>query len=145
MVGTARRLAEKNRNRLLVEAQENLGTVTADPMRLRQILLNLLRNAFEFTKEGEVTLQARRTVSGRDWIEVAVADTGVGMTAEQRAELFEEFSLAGPSTAQHFGATGVGLAITRKLARMMGGDVTVTSEPGKGSVFTLRLPGDAEH
>jgi signal transduction histidine kinase len=109
-------------------------------MRLRQILLNLLSNAFKFTKQGEVTLRARRVDNGHDWIEVAVANTGIGMTAEQQAKLFEEFSQADASSAQRFGGTGLGLAITRKLARMMGGDVTVTSEPGKGSVFTVRLP-----
>jgi signal transduction histidine kinase len=112
-------------------------------MRLRQILLNLLSNACKFTKEGEVRLRARRIANGRDWIELAVADTGIGMTAEQQAKLFEEFSQADATTAQKFGGTGLGLAITRKLARMMGGDVTVTSEPGKGSVFTMRLPGGA--
>jgi signal transduction histidine kinase len=80
---------------------------------------------------------------GRDWIELAVADSGIGMTAEQQARIFEEFTQAESSRAQRFGGTGVGLAITRKLARMMGGDVTVASEPGKGSVFTARLPGGA--
>jgi GAF domain-containing protein len=144
VIGTARQLAEQNQNRLLVEAQDNLGTLTVDPMRLRQILLNLLSNAFKFTKEGEVTLRARRMADGRDWIELAVADTGIGMTAEQQAKLFEEFSQADAATAQRFGGTGLGLAITRKLARMMGGDVTVASGPGKGSVFTVRLPG-GEH
>ena len=109
-------------------------------MRLRQILLNLLSNACKFTKQGEVRLRARRVVDGRDWIELAVADTGIGMTSEQQAKLFEEFSQADTTTAQRFGGTRLGLAITRKLARMMGGDVTVTSEPGKGSVFTVRLP-----
>jgi GAF domain-containing protein len=143
VVGTARQLAEQNQNRLLIEAQENLGTLTVDPMRLRQILLNLLSNAFKFTKEGEVTLRARRVPNGRDWIEFAVADTGIGMTAEQQAKLFEEFSQADATTSQRFGGTGLGLAITRKLARMMGGGVTVTSELGKGSVFTVRLPGGA--
>jgi signal transduction histidine kinase len=82
--------------------------------------------------------------NGRDWIELAVADTGIGMTPEQQAKLFEEFSQADRTTAQRFGGIGLGLAITRKLARMMGGDVTVTSEPGKGSVFTVRLPGGAD-
>jgi signal transduction histidine kinase len=109
-------------------------------MRLRQILLNLLSNACKFTKEGEVRLRARRVANGRDWIELAVADTGIGMTPEQQAKLFEEFTQADTSTAQRFGGTGLGLAITRKLARMMGGDVTVKSHPGKGSVFTVRLP-----
>jgi signal transduction histidine kinase len=144
VIGTARQLAEQNQNRLLVEAQDNLGTLTVDPMRLRQILLNLLSNAFKFTKEGEVTLRARRVADGRDWIEFAVADTGIGMTAEQQAKLFEEFTQADATTAQRFGGTGLGLAITRKLARLMGGDVTVASEPGKGSVFTVRLPGGAD-
>jgi signal transduction histidine kinase len=74
----------------------------------------------------------------------AVSDTGIGMTAEQQAKLFEEFSQADATTAHRFGGTGLGLAITRKLARMMGGDVTVTSQPGKGSVFTVRLPGSAD-
>ena len=143
VVGTTRQLAEQNKNRLTVEAAGDLGTLTVDPMRLRQILLNLLSNACKFTKEGEVKVRARR-VAG-DWIEFAVADSGIGMTAEQRAKLFEEFIQADASTAQRFGGTGLGLAITRKLARMMGGDVTVTSEPGKGSVFTVRLPASAPH
>ena len=78
--------------------------------------------------------------NGGNGIELAVVDTGIGMTAEQQAKLFEEFSQADASTARRYGGTGLGLAITRKLARMMGGEVTVTSEPGKGSVFTVRLP-----
>jgi GAF domain-containing protein len=144
VVGTARQLAEQNKNRLLVEASTDLGSLTVDPMRLRQILFNLLSNACKFTKEGEVKLKARRLVDGRDWIEIAVADTGIGMTPEQQAKLFAEFTQAEATTAQRFGGTGLGLAITRKLARMMGGDVTVASEPGKGSVFTVRLP-SGEH
>jgi GAF domain-containing protein len=141
VVGTARQLAEQNKNRLVVEAHENLGALTVDPMRLRQILLNLLSNACKFTKEGAVTLRARKVVNGGNWIEFAVADTGIGMTPDQQAKLFAEFTQADASTAQRFGGTGLGLAITRKLARLMGGDVTVASEPGKGSVFTVRLPG----
>jgi signal transduction histidine kinase len=145
VIGTAGQLAEQNKNRLVVEVQENLGALTVDAMRLRQILLNLLSNACKFTKAGEVKLAARKVSNGSNIVEFAVADTGIGMTAEQQAKLFEEFSQADATTAQRFGGTGLGLAITRKLARMMGGDVTVASEPGKGSVFTLRLPGDAEH
>jgi len=140
VIGTARQLAEQNKNRLLVEAADSLGALTVDPMRLRQILLNLLSNACKFTKEGEVKLRA---VNGGDWVEVSVSDTGIGMTPEQIGKLFQEFSQAEATTAQRFGGTGLGLAITRKLARMMGGDVTVASEPGKGSVFTLRLPIEA--
>jgi adenylate cyclase len=144
VIGTARQLAEQNKNRLVVESLENLGSLTVDPMRLRQILLNLLSNACKFTKQGNVTLRVRKVVDGRNWIEFAVADTGIGMTPEQQAKLFEEFTQADSSTARQYGGTGLGLAITRKLARMMGGDVTVTSEPGKGSVFTVRLPGSAD-
>ena len=143
VIGTARQLAEQNKNRLVVETAADLGEVTVDPMRLRQILLNLLSNACKFTKEGEITLRARKVADGRDVIELSVSDTGIGMTPEQQVKLFEEFTQADASTAQRFGGTGLGLAITRKLARMMGGDVTVTSEPGKGSAFTVRLPGGA--
>jgi two-component system, NtrC family, sensor kinase len=143
VVGTARQLAEQNKNRLVVETEESLGVVTADPLRLRQILFNLLSNACKFTKEGEVKLRARKLVDGQNWIEFAVADSGIGMTPEQQAKLFEEFTQADSTTARRYGGTGLGLAITRKLARMMGGDVTVTSELGKGSIFTVRLPGNA--
>src|SRR5262245_26446461 len=141
VIGTAGQLADKNKNCLIVEAQENLGALSADPMRLKQILLNLLSNACKFTKEGEVALRVRKMVDGRDWVELAVSDTGIGMTTEQQAKLFQDFTQADSLTARRYGGTGLGLAITRKLARMMGGDVTVASEPGKGSVFTVRLPG----
>jgi signal transduction histidine kinase len=145
VVGTARALAEQNQNRLVVEASDDLGALTVDPLRLRQILLNLLSNACKFTKQGEVALRARRHVNGRAWIDLTVSDNGIGMTAEQQVKLFEEFAQGEASTAQRFGGTGLGLAIARKLARMMGGDVTVTSEHGKGSSFTVRLPGDVMH
>jgi signal transduction histidine kinase/CheY-like chemotaxis protein len=141
VVGTAGQLALQNGNRLVADCQENLGAMTVDPMRLRQILLNLLSNACKFTKQGEVKLRARKVADGRNWVEFAVSDTGIGITPEQLGRLFQEFSQAEASTARHYGGTGLGLAITRKLARMMGGDVTVASEPGKGSVFTARLPG----
>jgi len=143
VIDTAGQLAEQNKNRLVVDAQENLGALTVDPMRLRQILLNLLSNACKFTKAGEVKLAARKVSNGSHFVEFAVSDTGIGMTPEQQAKLFEEFSQADAATAQKFGGTGLGLAITRKLARMMGGDVTVASEPCKGSVFTVRLPSGA--
>jgi signal transduction histidine kinase len=140
VIGTAGQLAEKNQNRLVVEAQENLGPLTADSMRLKQILLNLLSNACKFTKEGEVVLRVRKVADGRDWVELAVADSGIGMTPEQQAKLFQDFTQADSLTARRYGGTGLGLALSRKLARMMGGDVTVASEPGKGSVFMVRLP-----
>ena len=141
VIGTAGQLAAQNKNRLLVEAQEDLGALIVGPMRLRQILLNLLSNACKFTKQGEVALRVRKVVDGSNWVEFAVSDTGIGMTAEQQAKLFGEFSQADAATARRFGGTGLGLAISRKLACLMGGDVTVASEPGKGSVFTPRLPG----
>jgi signal transduction histidine kinase len=140
VIGTAGQLAEKNQNRLIVDAQENLGALNADSMRLKQILLNLLSNACKFTKEGEITLRVRKVADGRDWVELAVADTGIGLTAEQQAKLFVELSQADATTALRFGGTGLGLAIARKLARMMGGDVTVTSEPGKGSRLQCARP-----
>jgi signal transduction histidine kinase len=143
VVGTAQQLAEKNKNRLVVEAPADVGTLTADSMRLKQILLNLLSNACKFTKEGEVALRVRKVVDGDAWIELAVADTGIGLTAEQQAKLFQDFTQADALTARRYGGTGLGLALSRRLARMMGGDVTVASEPGKGSVFTVRMPAGA--
>jgi len=143
VIGTAGQLAEKNKNRLIVEAQEDVGALTADSMRLKQILLNLLSNACKFTKEGEVALRVRKIVDGHEWIELAVTDTGIGLTVEQQAKLFQDFTQADSLTARRYGGTGLGLALSRKLARMMGGDVTVTSEPGKGSMFAVRLPGSA--
>jgi adenylate cyclase len=116
VISTAGQLAEQNKNRLFVDAQENLGVLTVDPLRLRQILLNLLSNACKFTKAGEVKLAARKVSKGSNFVEFAVSDTGIGL----------------------------GLAITRELAHMMGGDVTVASEAGNGSVFTVRLPSGAE-
>ena len=117
--------------------------MTVDPMRLRQILLNLLSDACKFTKEGEVKLRARRV----RWPRLDRDRPGRRRhrhDAGAASELFEEFTQADAATAQRFGGTGLGLAITRKLARMMGGDVTVASQPGKGSVFTVRLPGSAD-
>jgi signal transduction histidine kinase len=144
VVGTAGQLAEKNQNRIIVQAQENVDALNADSMRVKQILLNLLSNACKFTKQGDVTLRVRKVADGRDWVEIAVADTGIGLSAEQQAKLFQEFTQADSLTARRYGGTGLGLALSRKLARMMGGDVTVTSEPGKGSVFTVRLPAGAD-
>jgi len=110
-------------------------------MRLRQALLNLMSNANKFTERGTITVDARqRKENGRDWITIAVADTGIGMTPEQMGKLFQEFSQADASTTRKYGGTGLGLAISRRFCQMMGGDITVESEPGKGSVFTVRLP-----
>jgi signal transduction histidine kinase len=144
VIGTARQLADQNKNRLIVTGQDALGTLTVDPMRLRQILLNLLSNACKFTKGGEVMLSSRTVVDGRRWVEFAVSDTGIGMTPDQQTRLFQEFTQGDASTARQYGGTGLGLAITQKLAQMMGGDVTVASERGRGSVFTVRLPAGAD-
>ena len=109
-------------------------------MRLRQILLNLLSNACKFTSQGEVKLRVRKVADGRNWVEFAVADTGIGMTPEQMGKLFQEFSQADVSTTRKYGGTGLGLAISKRFCEMMGGDITVESEIGRGSTFTIRLP-----
>ena len=144
VIGTARQLAEQNKNRLVVDAQENLGALTVDPHAAAADPAQSAEQCLQVHQRGRgQAAGAAGSANGRDWIELSVSDTGIGMTPEQQAKLFEEFTQADASTAQRFGGTGLGLAITRKLARMMGGDVTVTSEPGKGSVFTVRLPGGA--
>jgi adenylate cyclase len=141
VVGTARGLAEQNKNRLIVECAPDIAPLLVDPLRLRQILLNLLSNACKFTKGGEVSLRVTPvSIEGRNWVDFAVADTGIGMTPEQVNKLFEEFVQADQTTARNYGGTGLGLAITRKLCRMMGGDALVTSEIDKGSIFVARLP-----
>jgi adenylate cyclase len=141
VIDTARPLAEQNKNILAVECPRDLPAIEVDAMRLRQIILNLLSNACKFTKSGNIKLQVAMTLQGgQRFVEIAVIDTGIGMTAEQMSRLFEEFSQADASTARQYGGTGLGLAITRRLCQMMGGEVTVASEPGKGSTFTARLP-----
>jgi adenylate cyclase len=141
VVGTARGLAEQNKNRLIVEYPPDIAPLVVDPLRLRQILLNLLSNACKFTKDGEVSLHVTPvSAEGRNWMDFAVADTGIGMTPEQVNNLFEEFVQGDQTTARKYGGTGLGLAITRKLCRMMGGDALATSELGKGSTFVARLP-----
>jgi signal transduction histidine kinase/DNA-binding response OmpR family regulator len=145
VVGTARSLAEQNKNRLNVECPTDIGPIVVDALRLKQILLNLLSNACKFTKGGEVSLRVTTALTdGRKWIDFVVTDSGIGMTPEQMSKLFEEFVQADQTTARRYGGTGLGLAITRRLCTMMGGDVTVTSESGKGSTFTVRLPAGPE-
>ena len=137
---TAEPLADKNRNRLALERPARLGRFVADPVRLRQIVLNLLSNACKFTEAGTVTLEARRAPEGG--IHLAVRDTGVGIAPERMGRLFREFSQAGEPGQRRYGGTGLGLAISRRLARLMGGDIEAESEPGRGSTFTVRLPAD---
>ena len=134
-------MATKNGNRLVIDCPADLGTIHADQTRFRQSLLNLTSNANKFTEKGTVTITAQqRDESSRDWITLAVTDTGIGMTPEQMGKLFQEFSQASSSTASKYGGTGLGLAISRRFCQMMGGDITVESEPGHGSTFTIRLP-----
>ena len=134
-------MASKNRNRIVVDCPSNLGAIHADQVRFRQALLNLSSNANKFTENGIVTIAARNERSdGRDWITVAMTDTGIGMTAEEMGKLFQEFSQASSTTASKYGGTGLGLVISRRFCQMMGGDITVESEPGRGSTFTIRLP-----
>jgi signal transduction histidine kinase len=141
VVKTIEPLAAKNGNQVAVHCDAGIGTMHADQMRLRQALLNLMSNANKFTEKGTVTITARHgQENGRDWITLSVADTGIGMTAEQMDKLFQEFSQGSSTTASKYGGTGLGLVISRRFCQMMGGDITVASEPGQGSTFTIRLP-----
>ena len=134
-------MATKNGNRIVVDCPPDLGTLHADQIRFRQALLNLASNANKFTENGTVTIAAQpQRPDGRDWIMIAVTDTGIGMTEEQIGRLFHEFSQADASTTRKYGGTGLGLAISKRFCQMMGGDITVKSMPGKGSTFTIRLP-----
>jgi len=126
---------ERNRNRISLAVADNLQTGRADPHRLGQCVLNILSNAAKFTSDGEISVIA---TSDADWLNIEVRDTGVGITQERQVVLFEPFMQADASSAP--GGAGLGLAITRQLARLMGGDVTVESAPSQGSCFTLRLP-----
>src|SRR5262249_285281 len=131
----------KNGNRVVIECPAGLGTMHADQTRFRQTLLNLASNANKFTEKGTITITARpQRLDDRDGITIAVSDTGIGMTPEQMGKRFQEVSQASSRTASKYGGTGLGLAISRQFCRMMEGDITVESEPGKGSTFTIHLP-----
>jgi len=134
---TVQPLIEKNGNTLTPEIDAAVGTARADVTKMRQVLFNLLSNASKFTVNGEIRLCIRRD---RDDIIYEVCDSGIGMTPEQSAKLFEAFAQADSSTSKNFGGTGLGLAISRQFCRLMGGDITVTSAAGKGSTFTVRVP-----
>ncbi|HEY5209983.1 MAG TPA: response regulator [Stellaceae bacterium] len=141
LVSAAQPLAAKNNNRLAVDCPADIGTIRADQMRLRQIVLNLLSNACKFTDKGTVSLTvARFREAGEERIKFAVTDTGIGMTQEQIGRLFQEFTQADSSTTRKYGGTGLGLAITDRLCTMMGGAITVESTPGQGTVFSVVLP-----
>jgi signal transduction histidine kinase/CheY-like chemotaxis protein len=134
-------LAAKNVNRLEVDCRDDIGTMRADLTKVRQALFNLLSNACKFTDHGTISLLVSRDGGeGPESIVFSVRDTGIGMTPEQLTRLFEAFSQADAATTRKYGGTGLGLALSRRLCRMMGGDVTVESKAGHGSTFTIRLP-----
>jgi CheY-like chemotaxis protein len=138
---TVRPSVEKNGNMLRVEIEGDLGEAVSDAFKLNQCLLNLLSNAAKFTRGGSITIAARRACAAAgDWLEISVADTGIGMTDDQLCKLFNAFVQAEATTARRFGGTGLGLAITRRMMRLLGGDVSAVSEQTKGSTFTLRFP-----
>jgi signal transduction histidine kinase/CheY-like chemotaxis protein len=144
VAATSRLLVQKKSNALEVRVAPDLGTMRADLTKVRQALFNLLSNASKFSEHGTITLEVAREAGGNDggWVIFRVSDTGIGMTREQLGRIFQAFSQADASTVRKYGGTGLGLTITRHFCRLMGGDVTVASEPGKGSTFTIRLPGE---
>jgi signal transduction histidine kinase len=145
VVKTIEPLTAKNTNKITARCDAGTGTLHADQMRLRQALLNLMSNANKFTECGTIAVEARYgQENDREWISITVVDTGIGMTAEQMSKLFQEFSQADASTTRKYGGTGLGLVISKRFCQMMGGDITVESEPGRGSTFTIRLPRTVE-
>ncbi len=143
VIATAQPLVAKKGNVLTLDCPPDIGPMHADATKLRQMLLNLLSNASKFTENGTITLKITR-VPDEDAIDLAVIDTGIGMNAEQLSRLFQAFSQADASTTSKYGGTGLGLAISKQFAQMMNGDITVTSAPGVGSTFAIRLPGRVE-
>jgi len=139
--GTVEGLAEQRGNRLTVDCPAGLPRIATDPLRVRQILLNLLGNACKFTEHGFIALRvALLDLGDRRALELTVADTGVGIAPEQLPRLFEEFAQGDGATARRFGGTGLGLAISRRLCRLLGGEISVESAIGRGSTFRVRLP-----
>jgi len=141
VIATVGPQAAGNRNRLYVHADDSAVEAYTDVTRFRQSILNLVANACKFTENGEIHVDlSREKAGGEDWIAVSVKDTGIGLSPEQQAKLFQAFTQADSSTTRKYGGTGLGLAISRKLCRMMGGDISVQSELGKGSNFMIRIP-----
>jgi signal transduction histidine kinase/DNA-binding response OmpR family regulator len=131
----------KNGNTLGITCAPNIGVMRADLSKVRQGLFNLVSNAAKFTHDGQITVEAERQImDDSEWIIFRVSDTGIGLSSEQIVRLFQSFTQADASTTRRFGGTGLGLALTRRFCQMMGGDVTVHSVPGEGSVFTIKLP-----
>jgi signal transduction histidine kinase len=143
VVDTIGPLAEKNGNRLSIDCAADVSVMSADAMKTRQILLNLMSNAAKFTRGGAIALDVRRDDAGaRPTVVFAVRDTGVGMTAEQTEKIFDPFTQADVTTTRKYGGTGLGLAIVSRFCVLMGGEIAVESRPGVGSCFTVRLPLD---
>lgn len=141
VASTIQPLIEKNSNVIAINCDDNMDAMYADITKVRQILFNLLSNACKFTELGTITLDAVQDYSqGAGWLSVSVTDTGIGMTGEQMEKLFQPFSQAEAQTTRKYGGTGLGLAITRQFCELMGGDIQVRSERGKGTEFTVRLP-----
>lgn len=141
VIATVQPLADKNTNRLDVDVAANAGTMYTDVTKLRQSLCNLLSNACKFTEKGLVRLEVRRQVQhSTAWLTFTVADTGIGISPAQMGKLFHSFTQADASTTRKYGGTGLGLALSQHLCRMLGGDITGTSALDQGSTFTIRLP-----
>ena len=139
--GTVDALVAKKGNRLVLDVAADVGHARTDAVKLRQCLFNLLSNAAKFTEAGTITLRvAREHTDGAGWLRFTVEDTGIGMTPEQLGRLFERFTQADETTTRKFGGTGLGLALSRAFAHLLGGDITVTSVEGRGTAFTLRIP-----
>ncbi|MCP4918884.1 MAG: hypothetical protein GY913_18415 [Proteobacteria bacterium] len=142
-LATATPLARKNRNKLTLACADDVGAMTADPTRVRQVLFNLLSNACKFTERGEVELRVdRQPVGPLMWVRFQVRDSGMGMSAVDQRKLFEPFWQADASTTRRHGGTGLGLAISRRFVQQMGGRIDIQSEPGQGSIFTVLLPAE---
>ena len=140
IISTSKPLIDANGNDLELQAPSGLGQVCTDPIKLRQVLLNLLSNAAKFTSKGLITLTAtRRRDVGGDWIDIHVKDNGIGISKVDIQRLFQDYGQATPETARKYGGTGLGLAISRRYCELMGGSISVTSELGRGSCFIVRL------
>ena len=137
-------LAETKGNVLEFGPAENLGSIRTDRTKLKQSLLNILSNGSKFTENGRLTLVAERFETDRPMVRFAISDTGIGMTEEQLGRLFQAFSQADASTSKKYGGTGLGLAISQRFCQLLGGDISVTSQPGEGSTFTITLPDQTE-
>jgi signal transduction histidine kinase len=136
-----RPLAQKNSNELRVTCPADVGVMHADLTKVRQILFNLLSNACKFTDHGVVSLETeRRAMGGAPWLLFRISDSGIGMTPEQMGKLFQPFTQADAATMRRYGGTGLGLALCQRFAKMMGGQMSVASEFGRGSQFTVLLP-----